>query len=483
MIYRMGWLALVFLLVLWRPAEARDERLGKAQQADNTARLLVERSRVEWQSPAMAGPEQVDTASQTVSAGDLISTDGLGRARLTLAADAVATIYHDTALTLLDAPSRHLGLDEGTLFIQSEGSGKPVVIETAEGRVEAAGRVLIHRLVDHHRNWSGTWVLVQSGQARVDGAGSQVTLDAKQQTWIENGGRPEKPIEARRDLVGTQFYLLDDLTNGVIMDEDLLTSGPAAQPTTFPLALVLTLGAVVMVGALILVAMRSRPRMAPAAYPAQQSQAPASLLIVGADGDGRPIPIHDSLSIGRAPDNQLPIADSQVSSHHARVVAQGGEYILEDQNSKNGTFLNDQRITVHRLQNGDRIRVGQLTLIFQSATAPRAMPSTPQPSPAAVARAGLQMASGEFFALRGSVLTIGRAPDNQLVLADSQASVHHARLVVDQAGVAIEDLGSTNGTFVNDRQVNRQLLTQGDRIRMGQTEMRFQVVSGQEGLS
>ena len=80
--------------------------------------------------------------------------------------------------------------------------------------------MLVHRLVDHRNNRTGTWVLVQSGQARVDGGGAQVTLGANQQSWMENGGRPEKPIEARRDLVGSQFYLIDDLTNGAILDEE-----------------------------------------------------------------------------------------------------------------------------------------------------------------------------------------------------------------------------------------------------------------------
>lgn len=483
MSYKIGWLALVFLLVLGCPAEAREERLSEVRQAGDTGRLLVERSRVNWQSPGMAEPEQVDTASQMVSAGDLMSTDGLGRARLTLAADAVATIYHDTALTLLDAPSRHLNLNEGTLFIQSEGSGTPVVIETAEGRVEATGRVLVHRLMDHRRNRSRTWVLVQSGQARVDGGGSQVTLDAKQQTWIENGGRPEKPLEARRDLVDTQFYLIDDLTNGAIMDEDLLSTGPAVQPSSFPWALVLTLGAAVMVGALILVAMRSRPRTAPGALPAQPGHAPASLVVVSGDGDGRQIPIHGSLSIGRAPDNQLPIADPQVSSHHARIVVQGGDYILEDLQSKNGTFVNEQRMTAHRLQSGDQVRIGQLTFVFQSAATPQLERSTSQPAPTARPSAGVRMAHGEFIAMSGPTLTIGRAPDNQVVLSDQQASAHHARLVAETSGVAIEDLGSTNGTFVNDRQVNRQQLAHDDRIRVGQTEMSFQVVSSQEGRS
>ena len=89
----------------------------------------------------------MDLAAQAVRAGDKVSTDGLGRAWLSLASDAVATVYHDTGLTVLDAPGRLLQLDEGTLLIQTNPNGSPTTIETTEGRVEAAGRILVHRLV------------------------------------------------------------------------------------------------------------------------------------------------------------------------------------------------------------------------------------------------------------------------------------------------------------------------------------------------
>ena len=127
------------------------------------------------------------------------------------------------------------------------------------------------------------------------------------------------------------------------------------------------------------------------------------------------------------------------------------------------------------------IRIGQMTLVFQSAGMQPVKPGAP-PAPAGRSRAGVQLAQGDFIAMHGPTLTIGRAPDNQVVLADQQASSHHARLVVEPDGVAIEDLGSTNGTFVNDQQTSRQLLAQGDRIRIGQAELIFRVGSGQEGM-
>jgi pSer/pThr/pTyr-binding forkhead associated (FHA) protein len=338
---------------------------------------------------------------------------------------------------------------------------------------------LVHRLVDHRRSRNSTWVVVQSGQARVEGGGAQVTLAANQQTWMENSGRPEAPLEARRDLTGNQFYLIDDLTNGALMDEEFLASGSPAQAAPFPVGPALALVAVVMVGGLIVAAMRSRPRKTAPAYPAQveaQRGLPmASLLIEG--GAGQSIAIAGDLSIGRAPDNRLPIADALVSSRHARIFVQGGEYVIEDLSSRNGTLVNGQRVATQRLRDGDQIRIGQMTFIFQRAAGPAAAPGAPQPRPAGRPTAGLLLPQGEFVAMRDAALAIGRASDNQVVLADPQASSRHARLVAEPGGVVVEDLDSTNGTFVNGQQVSRQLLAPGDRIRVGHTEMVFQMGS------
>ncbi len=484
------WWVAALLLASATPAAAGQGQVAGLLQAGGTARLTAERARVDWQSPAMFEPLQVEPAGRSVQAGDRIVTDSLGRARLSLAADATATIYPDSNVTILDVPSRYLQLDAGTVLAQVSQPGAPVVIETAEGRVEASGRVLVHRLVDHRRGRNSTWVVVQSGQARVEGGGSQVTLAANQQTWMENSGRPEPPLEARRDLAGSQFFLIDDLTNGAIMDEEFLASGPPAQTPPFPLGPVLALAAVVMVGGLIVAAMRSRPRKTAPEYPAQvdaqRGHPPASLLIAG--GDGQPIAITGELSIGRAPDNRLPIADALVSSRHARIFAQGGEYVIEDLNSRNGTLVNGQRVASQRLREGDQIRIGQMTFIFQRAGRPAPAPGAfqPQPAPGAPpqpavqAAAGLLLPQGEFVAMRSATLAIGRAPDSQVVLADPLASSRHARLVAEPGGVVVEDLDSTNGTFVNDQQVSRQLLAPGDRLRIGQTEMVFQMEPGQE---
>ncbi|MFJ9370240.1 ATP-binding cassette domain-containing protein [Nocardia sp. NPDC101769] len=67
-------------------------------------------------------------------------------------------------------------------------------------------------------------------------------------------------------------------------------------------------------------------------------------------------------------------------------------------------------------------------------------------------------------------LNIGRTSDNQIVVNDPMASRRHARLVPDRQGLAIEDLGSANGTFVNGRREQRALLRERDIVTIGNVD-------------
>jgi FHA domain-containing protein len=67
-------------------------------------------------------------------------------------------------------------------------------------------------------------------------------------------------------------------------------------------------------------------------------------------------------------------------------------------------------------------------------------------------------------------MTIGRAPECELRLEDTYASQQHARLFARNNAWFVEDLGSTNGTFVNDQKLAAPAMLQpGDKVRVGQT--------------
>ena len=81
---------------------------------------------------------------------------------------------------------------------------------------------------------------------------------------------------------------------------------------------------------------------------------------------------------------------------------------------------------------------------------------------------------GKEFPLSGEVITIGRERGNQIVLDDAKASRRHAELRWQETGYTITDLGSVNGTFVNDVPTVRKEIHEGDLITIGDHILVFQ---------
>jgi hypothetical protein len=86
--------------------------------------------------------------------------------------------------------------------------------------------------------------------------------------------------------------------------------------------------------------------------------------------------------------------------------------------------------------------------------------------PALVIRAGGGR-TGEAFALDRDQTTIGRSPDCDIFLDDVTVSRRHAVVGRSDAGFAIEDLGSLNGTFLNRSRIERGELENGDEVQIG----------------
>jgi pSer/pThr/pTyr-binding forkhead associated (FHA) protein len=83
---------------------------------------------------------------------------------------------------------------------------------------------------------------------------------------------------------------------------------------------------------------------------------------------------------------------------------------------------------------------------------------------------------GEEHELDSKPLTFGRGPQNDVTLSgDDYASARHARVEARRDGVWVEDIGSTNGTFLNGIKLTRpRKLTSGDVVRVGETELRYE---------
>jgi hypothetical protein len=83
---------------------------------------------------------------------------------------------------------------------------------------------------------------------------------------------------------------------------------------------------------------------------------------------------------------------------------------------------------------------------------------------------------GTEYRLDSSAVTVGRSAQNVISIeGDEFASARHARIEPRRDGVWVNDLGSTNGTYVNGVRIDRQRkLVDGDLVRAGETELRYE---------
>src|SRR4051812_11831281 len=74
---------------------------------------------------------------------------------------------------------------------------------------------------------------------------------------------------------------------------------------------------------------------------------------------------------------------------------------------------------------------------------------------------------GEFPLGESKEIVVGRSSDLDMVLVEDMVSRRHARIACSEQQITIEDLGSTNGTFVNGEKIKRATLKEGDRVLIG----------------
>jgi pSer/pThr/pTyr-binding forkhead associated (FHA) protein/S1-C subfamily serine protease len=197
--------------------------------------------------------------------------------------------------------------------------------------------------------------------------------------------------------------------------------------------------------------------------------------------------------VGRLPECDVQVEDENVSRRHAQLErAESGQVTLRDLGSRNGSWVNDHQIAAAvLLENGDRVRFGDVTFTFRSAVSrvDEAASETVALSKEALQQASdatmIWQASAPLTLVRGDraefgvnrSLTLGRDASNDIALPkDSNLSQHHARFDLREGRLVVTDLKSRNGTWVNGKRISTPIfLNHADQVRVGGTVFRLRV--------
>lgn len=187
-----------------------------------------------------------------------------------------------------------------------------------------------------------------------------------------------------------------------------------------------------------------------------------------------PLPLNKpAITIGHdQASSDLCISERIVSSQHFQIVRENNEFVIIHPHparprTTNGLYFEGRHIKGDEsfrkvLTQGDVFRIGNefgtlVTLTFNDGSGKkRELLPVIRPIP-----------------LGAPQITIGRGPDNMVVLQHPQVSARHARLIQNQGTYSIVDMGSTNHVYVNGQRVTNQRLKAGDEIRIGPYKLTF----------
>lgn len=173
----------------------------------------------------------------------------------------------------------------------------------------------------------------------------------------------------------------------------------------------------------------------------------------------------DLITVGRSNDNDIVISSPIVSQHHAVIEIRGNICLIKDKNSTNGLIVNHNKQTSYELKNGDNIRIDDV--------------NNPHSEGILIVYSVIESDSDERWAeynlLLNDEIIIGRGSENHIVLSHSTISRQHAKIIKKGDNYIIEDLKSTNGTYINGKLVTGQkVLMENDVIFIGNTKLIFQ---------
>ena len=167
--------------------------------------------------------------------------------------------------------------------------------------------------------------------------------------------------------------------------------------------------------------------------------------------------------VGSDLDCDVVVPHPNVSAKHCRLTRSPVGFHLEDLQSSNGTFVNGVRVMEPMaVSRQDQITLGRSVEMPWPGSTPVASDSVAAPSQTTHEAAQVSVA------LHGNAMVLGRDPQCDHVLDYPMVSWRHARITRDGASLFVEDLNSSNGTFVNGERIReRKAVRPGDVVGLG----------------
>jgi pSer/pThr/pTyr-binding forkhead associated (FHA) protein len=168
-----------------------------------------------------------------------------------------------------------------------------------------------------------------------------------------------------------------------------------------------------------------------------------------------------SMTIGRDPQCDLHLDNRALSRRHAQIEKRGAAIWVRDLNSQNGTYVNGNRINEPlALNGGDIVEVGRYHVRIEGVE--NAREDTPVLT--------LTGPEGRHrFAMVGDEIIIGRAPSCDIAIGHKSISRRHLRIAIEGNNFLAEDLGSQNGSRLNNKRINGPTpFRVGDKLQMSE---------------
>ena len=157
------------------------------------------------------------------------------------------------------------------------------------------------------------------------------------------------------------------------------------------------------------------------------------------------------IKIGRHSSNTIVINDPKVSLFHSVIKINGNQFYIYDLESSNGTFVNRKRVTDAQIFANDIITVaGDIIVDWGHSIYHKKSES-----------------SFSSKTANKSVITIGRKNDNDIIIPNIKVSKYQAKIIQENQEWFIEDLNSSNGTYINGKRISKCKISLSDEVTIG----------------